>query len=169
MHTTHVSSGGRYPVLRTLAILYLVAAVAVLVVGVWRAARVLTTSDPGGFDVFGATPDMASRALSAVSWLAASFIGVLAMFAVAEFIKLAIDVERNTRLIALRSAAADVSGAAAPASVTTTTPDGATVTTTRAAGSGDGMGVGEGVPGGGRIGQLLEGEETAEGALIRGH
>jgi hypothetical protein len=155
MHTTHVSSGGRYPALRTLAILYLVAACAVLVVGVWRAIRVLTISDPSGFDLFGATPDMASRLLSAVSWLAASFIGVLAMFAVAELIKLFIDIEHNTRLAALRSAAVEV---AAPAAVVMTT-----------ASADASAGNGEGVPGGGRIGKLLEGDETAEGALIRGH
>ena len=154
MHTTHVSSGGRYPALRALAILYLVAAVAVLVVGVWRAIRVLSAADPSGFDVFGATPDMASRALSAVSWLAASFIGVLVMFGVAELIKLLIDIERNTRLAAMRSAAIETGAATA------------TTATTVTAGA---DGVGEGVPGGGRLGQLLEGEETAEGALIRGH
>jgi hypothetical protein len=161
MHTTHVSSGGRYPVLRTLAILYLVAACAVLVAGVWRAIRVLTISDPGGYDVFGATPDMGSRLLSAFSWLAASFIGVLAMFAVAEFIKLAIDIERNTRIMALR-ASSDVVAVPVPV------PEGAvaTATTTTTVRS---DGAGEGVPGGGRIGQLLEGEETAEGALLRGH
>ena len=161
MHTTHVSSGGRYPALRTLAILYLVAACAVLVVGVWRAIRVLTIADPSGFDLFGATPDMASRLLSAASWLAASFIGVLAMFAVAELIKLFIDIEHNTRLAAMRYAAADV-GVPVPAAATTTT-------TVASTGNGTGENVGEGVPGGGRIGKLLEGDETAEGALIRGH
>lgn len=153
MHT-HVSSGGRYPALRTLAILYLVAACAVLVVGVWRAVRVLTIADPTGFDMFGATPAMGSRLLSAVSWLAASFIGVLAMFAVAELIKLLIDIEANTRA----AAAMRTIEVAAPAAVVTTT-----------AASEAGNGVGEGVPGGGRIGKLLAGDETAEGALIRGH
>lgn len=155
MHTTHVSSGGRYPALRTLAILYLVAAAAVLIGGIWRAVRVLTVSDPTGFDMFGATtPDMGSRMLSAFSWLAASFIGVLAMFAVAELIKLFIDIEHNTRLAAMRSTAVEVSA-----------PSGSTTTVVA---TGDG-GVGEGVPGGGRIGKLLDGEETAEGALLRGH
>ena len=154
MHAPHVASGGRYPVLRTLAILYLVAAAAVLIGGLWRAIRVLTVSDPSGFDVFGATPDMGSRLLSAFSWLAASFIGVLAMFAVAELIKLFIDIEHNTRLAAMRSTAVEVSA-----------PTGSTTTVVA---TGDG-GVGEGVPGGGRIGKLLDGEETAEGALLRGH
>jgi hypothetical protein len=159
MHTTHVSSGGRYPVLRTLAILYLFAAAAVLVIGVWRAVSVLVGGTDG--DLFGATPNMASRWLAAFAWIAASFIGVLGMFAVAELIKLLIDIEHNTRLAGMRSMAGDVVA-------TTTVP--APGTTAVVTGTRDnGMAVGEGVPGGGRIGQLLEGEETAEGALIRGH
>jgi hypothetical protein len=158
MHGVHVSSGGRYPALRTLAILHLVAACAILVVGVWRAVRVLTDSDPGGFDLFGATPDMGSRVLSAFSWLAVSFMGVLAMFAIAELIKLMIDIERNTRVAGTRAAAVEIAA-----------PDGATATVVTGSSDGVGVGVGEGIPGGGRIGKLLDGEETAEGALIRGH
>jgi len=160
MHTTHVSSGGRYPVLRTLAILYLLGAVAVLVLGVWRAVNVITATDPGAADIFGATPSLASRLLVAVSWLAASFIGVLAMFGVAELIKLLIDIEHNTRLAGMR-AMGDHVGATA---VTTTSAGMMPVATTTVV-SGDGAGV----PAGGRVGQFLEGEETAEGALIRGH
>ena len=163
MHTTHVSSGGRYPVLRTLAILYLFAAAAVLVLGVWRAVSVLIGATDG--DLFGATPNMASRWLAAFSWLAASFIGVLGMFAVAELIKLAIDIEHNTRLAGMRAMAGDVVA-------TTTVPApgvAATVVVTETSDNGGVAAAGSGVPGGGRIGQLLEGEETAEGALIRGH
>jgi hypothetical protein len=163
MHTTHVSSGGRYPVLRTLAILYLIAAAAVLIVGVWRAVGVLVSATDS--DLFGATPNMASRWLAAFSWLAASFIGVLGMFAVAELIKLLIDIEHNTRLAGMRAMAGEV--------VATTTVPAPGVTATVITESPDNGGVatsvGEGVPGGGRVRQLLEGEETAEGALIRGH
>jgi hypothetical protein len=167
MHTSHVSSGGRYPVLRTLAILYLVAACAVLVAGVWRAIRVLTVNDPSGFDMFGATPDMGSRLLSAFSWLAASFIGVLAMFAVAELIKLAIDIEHNTRLMAMRSATTAGADAAA---VVVPTDTGAAVAVVTPAGDGVAPAAPAATaPAGGRIGQWLEGEETAEGALLRGH
>ena len=161
MHTTHVSSGGRYPVLRTLAILYLLAAAAVLVIGVWRAVAVLVGNTDA--DLFGATPNMASRWLAAFSWVAASFIGVLGMFAFAELIKLLIDIEHNTRLAGMRAMAGDVVA-------TTTVPAPGSTTIVATAGVGDnGISRGEGVPGGGRIGQLLEGEETAEGALIRGH
>jgi hypothetical protein len=106
---------------------------------------------------------MASRWLAAFAWIAASFIGVLGMFAVAELIKLLIDIEHNTRLAAMRSMAGDV-----VATTTVPAPGTTAVVTTGAIGD-NGTRVGEGVPGGGRIGQLLEGEETAEGALIRGH
>ena len=160
MHTTHVSSGGRYPVLRTLAILYLFAAAAVLVIGAWRAVAVLVGNTDA--DLFGATPNMASRWLAAFSWVAASFIGVLGMFAFAELIKLLIDIEHNTRLAGMRAMAGDVVA-------TTTVPAPGTTTVVTTAVGDNGTRVGEGVPGGGRIGQLLEGEETAEGALIRGH
>ena len=160
MHTTHVSSGGRYPALRTLAILYLFAAAAVLIIGVWRAVAVLIGNTDA--DLFGATPNMASRWLAAFSWLAASFIGVLGMFAVAELIKLLIDIEHNTRLAGMRSMAGDVVA-------TTTVPAPGTTTVVTTGIRDNGVSVGEGVPGGGRIGQLLDGEETAEGALIRGH
>lgn len=158
MHTTHVSSGGRYPVLRTLAILYLFAAAAVLVLGVWRAVAVLVGNTDA--DLFGATPNMASRWLAAFSWIAASFIGVLGMFAIAEGIKLLIDIEHNTRLAGMRAMAGEV-----VATTTVPAPGVAAVVVTETRDNG----AGAGVPGGGRIGQLLEGEETAEGALIRGH
>jgi hypothetical protein len=166
MHTTHVSSGGRYPVLRTLAILYLFAAAAVLVLGVWRAVSVLIGGTDA--DVFGATPNMASRWMAAFAWLAASFIGVLGMFAVAELIKLLIDIEHNTRLAGMRSMAGDV------VATTTVPAPGVTavvVTETATATADNGLrtSAGEGVAGGGRVRQLLEGEETAEGALLRGH
>src|SRR3954467_6052436 len=105
MHTTHVSSGGGYPGPRPLAILYLFGAAAVLVIGVWRAVAVLVGSTDS--DLFFATPNMASRWLAAFSWVAASFIGVLGMFAVAELIKLLIDIEHNTRLAGMRSMAGD--------------------------------------------------------------
>jgi hypothetical protein len=161
MHTTHVSSGGRYPVLRTLAILYLFAAAAVLVLGVWRAVSVLIGGTDA--DLFGATPNMASRWLAAFAWLAASFIGVLGMFAVAELIKLLIDIEHNTRLAGMRAMAGDV-----VATTTVPAPGVAAVVVSETTRD-NGMTAGEAVPGGGRVRQLLEGEETAEGALIRGH
>jgi hypothetical protein len=154
MHTTHVSSGGRYPVLRTVAILYLIAAVGVLALGIWRAVDVMVRGDAIGADVFGATTTVGGRAMVAASWLAATFIGVLAMFGVAELIKLFIDIEHNTRMAGMRMM---------PSEVVSTAPGTTTATTVVSTGGSDGA-----APGG-RIGQWLEGEETAEGALIRGH
>ena len=164
MHAPHVASGGRYPVLRTLAILYLFAAVAVLILGIWRAISILASDGPTN-DVFGVATNMGGRALVALSWLATTFIGVLAMFGVAELIKLFIDIEHNTRVAGLRGAGVTEVAVIGEGSAAVITPGAAT------AGSANpnGPGVGEGVPGGGRVRQLLEGEETAEGALIRGH
>ena len=164
MHAPHVASGGRYPVLRTLAILYLFAAIVVLVLGVWRAISILASDGPIN-DVFGGIANtMGGRALVALSWLATTFIGVLAMFGIAELIKLFIDIEHNTRVAGMRGAAVtEVAIVGEGAAVVT--PGAATT----AAANPNGPGVGEGVPGGSRVRQLLEGEETAEGALIRGH
>ena len=172
MHGPHVSSGGRYPVLRTLAILYLFAAVVLLVLGVWRAISILTSDGPIN-DVFGGVAtNMGGRALVALSWLATTFIGVLVMFGIAELIKLFIDIERNTRVAGIRATDAGMTAGTTTVASTSGTIPGATVVTTAPAGTasaGDGTNVGEGVPGGSRVRQLLEGEETAEGALIRGH
>lgn len=145
MRHTHIQSGGRYPVLRTLAILYLAGACLPLIYGVWRAVNVLMYGQSPG-DIFGAPTNWSGRIIVAASWLAASFLSVLAMVAVAELIKLFVDIEHNTRIAAIGS-----SPASAPAAV-----DAAATT-----GSAD-------APAGGRL-QWLEGEETAEGALVRGH
>ena|SRR5688572_13520806 len=159
MHTTHVSSGGRYPVLRSLAILYLFAAVAVLVLGVSRAVTVLVQGGPVN-DFFGAPTNMTGRLLVAACWLGVTFIGVLGMLAFAELIKLFIDIEHNTRTAGARAAAA----AAAPEIDVIATPTGTTVVATSAGSDGT-----DAHKTGGRVGQWLEGEETAEGALLRGH
>ena len=162
MHTTHVSSGGRYPVLRSLAILYLFAAVGVLVLGVMRAVTVLVQGGPVN-DFFGAPTNMTGRIMVAMCWLGATFIGVIGMLAFAELIKLFIDIENNTRTAGARAVAA---AAAAPEIDVIATPTGTTVVATSAAGS---EGTDGGRKTGGRVGQWLEGEETAEGALLRGH
>jgi hypothetical protein len=129
--------------LRALAILYLVAAGVVLIYGIWRAASVLIYGQtPDNF--FGEPTGWAGRISVAASYLAVSFFGVLFMVAVAELIKLFVDIEHNTRLSALH---------VGPATASTDTA--------QPAGPGDGRT-------GGRL-QWIEGEETAEGALLRGH
>jgi hypothetical protein len=159
MHAPHVASGGRYPVLRSLAILYLFAAAVVLVVGVWQAISVLMADSAMTDNVFGTTTGTSGKLLVAVSWLAASFIGVLVMLGVAELIKLFIDMEHNTRVAAMQRSV----GAPAAEAVVVSGPDGVAVVATPAttASASDNRG--------GRVGQWLEGEETAEGALLRGH
>ena len=145
MRHTHIQSGGRYPVLRTLAILYLAGACLPLIYGAWRAVNVLMYGQSPG-DVFGAPTNWAGRIIVALSWLAVSFLSVLGMVAVAELIKLFVDIEHNTRMAAMRYGPAPAAEAAA-------TPAGSD--------SADGRM-------GGRL-PWLDGEETAEGALVRGH
>ena len=94
MRTPHVMSGGRYPVLRSLAIIYMIgaalAAVATVIAVVWA----LAAGDGSGTD----------RLIMAAAALGLGFLLVITMLAVAEVLKLFIDVEHNTRM-----------GAAAPA------------------------------------------------------
>jgi len=151
MRHPHLSSGGRYPVLRTLAILYLVGAVVLIVMGVWQAVNVFRGGDTLTNDLFGAPTNTSGKVMASASWLAATFIGALGMVAIAELIKLFIDIEHNTRTAASRTATA-----VATADVV----------------AGDGVAAhdGPGVPIiGGRGAKLMEGDETAEGALLRGH
>jgi hypothetical protein len=165
MHTTHISSGGRYPVLRTIAILYLVGSLAVLAIGVWRAVNVLVYGQEMGYDVFGVTTNLSGRLLAAACWIGTSLLGVLGMFAIAELIKLFIDIEHNTRMFFSRAEAAttgDVIVASDPATGTTAVMTSSAPVDAKLVGT-----TGNGT--GGRVGQWLEGEETAEGALLRGH
>jgi hypothetical protein len=136
----HLASGGRYPVLRSVAILCILSAVVALGYGVWRA-----------IDTVARAPDvMEGRAIVAVGWLAVSFFSAVVLVALGEMIKLFMDIERNTRLGAERQfAAASAAMAMAPEAP--------------AAGVDA-----NGKPARGRM-TLLEGEETAEGALMRGH
>jgi MFS family permease len=133
MHRPHVYSGGRYPVLRALAIIYLVGALLAIIAGAyaiwWALAR---------FN------DAADRLVLVSGACAATFLLVVSMLAIAEVLKLFIDVEHNTRMAAMRA-----TGQIAP---------------TAAATSGNGGKVG------GRLVELEEiNQETAEEALIRGH
>ena len=121
MAHAHVSSGGRYPVLRAVAILFMVNAIVVIGVGIYWAYYMLAGSDQW-------LQALASgdRARLAVAVVLATFFGVLTTIGIAEMIKLAMDVEHNTRSAA-QSAAEGASGK-----------------------------------------KWIDGEETAEGALLRG-
>jgi len=146
MHTPHVLSGGRYPVLRSLAIIYVIAA----------ALAVVSTVLGIAYALFGMRLAWSDRGIIAVGVLTAGFFLVLSMLAIAEVLKLVIDIEHNTRMSASRAAGA-------PSSIAITTSDAAT---TVVAADGDGAAMAAAA----RPNRLdaLD-EETAEAALLRGH
>jgi hypothetical protein len=142
MHTPHVMSGGRYPVLRALAIMYVIGA-----------ALAVLSAIAGIIYIFARAPGTAlDHLIMSVGALVAGFFLVVSMLAVAEVLKLFIDMEHNTRMMA----AGQVDRAAAPAMITS----GAEGTATARADNG--------AMGGGRRFAEMD-EETAEGALLRGH
>lgn len=127
MRTPHIGSGGRYPVLRAVAILYLIMAVVALAAGIVGAGWALLRSPWGVGD----------RIVLALLVLAGSFFMIVGSLAVAEIIKLFVDMEHNTRVAAGRALGENT---AAPAAATHNN----------------------------RLREFDE-EETAEGALLRGH
>ena len=135
MQRPHVLSGGRYPVLRALAIIYVIgAALAVLstIVGI---GYILVRGPGGAMD----------RVILSIGAVVAGFFLVVSMLAIAEVLKLFIDVEHNTRMAG--------SGGRTTVSVA---PGMAEISST---GGSDG-----------HTNRLTElDEETAEAALIRGH
>ncbi|HYO08953.1 MAG TPA: hypothetical protein VER17_08265 [Tepidisphaeraceae bacterium] len=140
MNSRHVLSGGRYPVLRALAIIYVIGA------GLAAISTVLTI----GYILFGPRFAWTDKLIMVVGALAAGFFLVISMLAIAEVLKLFIDMEHNTRMGA-------VNRMSMPAGMPTA--DAAT--------SGDTAAVGRD---GGRMNSFhaLD-EETAEAALLRGH
>jgi hypothetical protein len=114
MAQAHVSSGGRYPVLRSVAILFMINAIVVVGTGAYWIYYFMTEKTIG---------TVSDRATTALLVLAATFFAVLLTVGLAEMIKLFMDIEHNTR-----SAAQSIASGK----------------------------------------QWIEGEETAEGALLRG-
>ncbi len=90
MSKTHLMSGGRYPVLRALGILYMIGALGALCYGLYWT----------GWALFAAPGSMGERFSLTLQALAATFFGVVTIFAIAELIKLVIDIEHNTRMAA---------------------------------------------------------------------
>ena len=147
MHTPHVASGGRYPVLRALAILYVFGAALAAIGAVIYALYALAFYRLGWSD----------RLIIAGGSIVGGFIVVISSLAVAELLKLFIDLEHNTRM-------AIPGRMGMPASVEVTTApslsgegNGGVVVTTSSMSS----------PSSSRIAAMDE--ETAEAALIRGH
>jgi len=95
----HISTGGRYPVLRTIAILWLISALFAFVGGIYQALAALLDARAHEVVVIGGGA-MSSRMMACLIWLAATFFVVILNVAVAELIKLAIDLEHNTRMAA---------------------------------------------------------------------
>lgn len=96
MHA-HVKSGGRYPVLRSLAILQVIAAAVLAIAGV--AGSIYAAW--GGQTTIGAEYGVIGKINILLVGLAATFFTVVFTLAFAELIKLLIDVEHNTRLTSL--------------------------------------------------------------------
>ena len=135
MHKPHVLSGGRYPVLRSLAIIYVIGAALVA----------LSTLITLGYVLFAARFSWTDKLVMFAGALAAGFLLVVSMLAVAEVLKLFIDIEHNTRMGAANGRIG------MPATMTPATADIASTD-------------------GGRLGELASlDEETAEAALLRGH
>ena len=131
MHTPHVMSGGRYPVLRALAIIYVIGAALTAVATVIGVIWALAAGAGAGTD----------RLIIAAAALGGGLFMVITMLAIAEVLKLFIDVEHNTRMAA-------PGHIGMPASIT---PEVARND-------------------GGRVNRLdVLDEETAEAALLRGH
>ena len=135
MRSMHLQSGGRYPVLRSIGILYLVMAGLSIVVGLITAGYILA-SQPW---------NIWSRVVWAIVSLAGTCFAVIGCLAIAEVLKLIMDIEHNTRIAAMRGFSENaMSMASSPASMS--------------AGNG------------GETNRMREmDEETAEGALVRGH
>jgi hypothetical protein len=96
----HITAGGRYPVLRTIAILWLFFALLMLIGGIYQAIVALLGEPMRIGDIA-----MTGRSACLV-WLSATFFVVILSVAISELIKLAIDVEHNTR-VAAQSGATD--------------------------------------------------------------
>src|SRR5690554_631539 len=91
-HLPHLQSGGRYPVLRSLAILYLLAGALAAIGGVVAAVWALAAG-------YGAWMD---RLIIAGGVLVAAFFVTITALAVEELLKLFIDIEHNTRMAGAR-------------------------------------------------------------------
>ena len=148
---SHLLSGGRYPVLRTIGIVYLVGAALTAVIGLFLAAWALFAG-PAPWVPLTITPNVTSRILGCLTILGTTFLGVISMLAIAEGIKLFMDGANSLRIIASRQMLSATPLPALSEPMATQPP------------------LMVGTPVGGRLASLecLD-DETAEAALIRGH
>ena len=130
MRTPHLQSGGRYPVLRAIGIIYVVMAGLSVIVGLIAAGYILA-----------AQPwSMTTRVVWAIVSLAGTCFAVIGSLAIAEVLKLFMDIEYSCRKMALGGST--ISPGTTSWTVSSSTDGGI----------------------GGRFC-----EETAESALIKGH
>jgi hypothetical protein len=130
MQGSHMASGGRYPVLRTIGILLLIAGMLDLIAGVVAAVWWYRTHP---------VDTAVNLGMVMIAMMAGAFLGFLGIIALSELIKLLIDIEHNTRMAAGRATEQPVTSGVIAAN------------------------------GGEKHRTWMEGEETAEGALVRGH
>jgi len=166
-HKSHLLSGGRYPVLKTIAILYLIGACAVAIYGLFVAAWCLF-GQPAVWIPVSFTPAWGSRIMGCISAIGGTFLAVISMLAIAEGIKLFIDAANSLRMMARGSMSGATSASPSVAVVT----DGPAMVSTSTSPSPQPVSMTGGTDGrmGGRLGALEEIDaETAEAALLRGH
>src|SRR4051794_41232594 len=106
MRTPHLQSGGRYPVLRAIGIIYVVMAGLSVIVGLIAAGYILA-SQPWS---------MTTRVVWAIVSLAGTCFAVIGSLAIAEVLKLFMDIEHNTRMHRVQHDALPSAIAAAAAS-----------------------------------------------------
>lgn len=135
--SNQMTSGGRYPILRTIAVLYLIIAGVVAIVGTVYSFLML----------FGSPGFWADRVSNFFVGLAATFFLAITSLAIAEVIKLFMDIAHSARVVAIyRPATLETQAGPIAAEPVKVGNDGHT----------------------NRISSVLD-EETAEGALMRGH
>src|SRR5881394_1193242 len=98
-HKSHLMSGGRYPVLKTIAILYLVGACGVALYGLFFAGWCLFGQSAPWVPV-SFTLAWGSRIMACITALGGTFLAVISMLAIAEGIKLFIDGANSMRFMA---------------------------------------------------------------------
>lgn len=117
MRETQLTAGDRYPVLRTIAILWLVGAVIAFAYGIYEAVATLVGATNWTVIHLGPS-NIGTRLTACLIWLAVTFFAVIFNVAVAELIKLVIDIEHNTRATAMNTALRSEGAAVTPGAVT---------------------------------------------------
>jgi len=91
----HIMSGGRYPVLRALGIMYLIGAAVAAIAGIVAACWIMLASH----QAWGLPAKFSTRCIYSATVFAGSLLIVLSMLAVSEIIKLFIDMADSLRIM----------------------------------------------------------------------